>query len=72
MAVGIDEQLLSVLACPADDHGRLSPGTPADPEAPALTCADCGRVYPVQDGIPVLLLSEASGGPEEPAPGGAS
>jgi uncharacterized protein YbaR (Trm112 family) len=64
MAVELDPVLLEVLACPAPDHAPLRLGTPDDPDADALTCSSCGRVYPVRDGIPVLLLDEASGGPE--------
>lgn len=60
MAVTLDEQLLEILACPAPDHARLTPGSPDDPAADALTCTSCGRVYPVRDGIPVLLLDEAT------------
>ena len=59
MAVELDPQLLDILACPSDDHAPLRPGTPADLEAEALTCTECGRVFPVVDGIPVLLLDEA-------------
>ncbi|AHI01264.1 Trm112 family protein [Kutzneria viridogrisea] len=59
MAVQLDPQLLEILRCPAPDRGTLSPGTPGDPEAEVLTCAECGRGYPVRDGIPVLLLDEA-------------
>ncbi len=53
-----------MLACPAPDHAPLSVGAPDDAEADALTCTECGRVYPVRDGIPVLLLDEATGGPD--------
>jgi uncharacterized protein YbaR (Trm112 family) len=59
MAVELDPQLLEILACPSDDHAPLRPGTPADPDADALTCTECGRQFPVNDGIPVLLLDEA-------------
>ncbi len=61
MAVVLDPVLAEVLACPAPDHGSLRVGTPEDPDADALTCESCGRVYPVEDGIPVLLLDEAVG-----------
>jgi uncharacterized protein len=67
--LGLDPDLLTMLACPASDHGALSVGTPDDPDASVLTCAVCGRRYPVTDGIPVLLLSEASGGPAPAAAG---
>ena len=63
MAVELDPILLEVLACPAPDHAPLRVGAPDDAEADALTCTECGRVYPVRDGIPVLLLDEATGGP---------
>ncbi|MBV9058425.1 MAG: Trm112 family protein [Pseudonocardiales bacterium] len=59
MVVGLDPQLMEILACPCPQHGKLSSGTAANPEADALTCATCGRSFPVVDGIPVLLLTEA-------------
>ncbi|MET8848220.1 Trm112 family protein [Amycolatopsis sp. NPDC004625] len=60
MAITLDAQLLEILACPSPDHAPLRAGAPDDPEADALTCTECGRVYPVRDGIPVLLLDEAT------------
>jgi uncharacterized protein len=63
--LGLDPILLEILACPAPDHGELRPGTPDDADASALTCQSCGRRFPVTDGIPVLLLSEATGGPDD-------
>lgn len=62
MAVNIDARLLDVLACPAEDHAPLRAGSATDPDDDFLTCTACGRSYPVRDGIPVLLLSEARGG----------
>jgi uncharacterized protein len=69
MDLGLDPGLLDILACPAPDHGALRTGTPEDADAMALTCTSCDRRYPVADGIPVLLLSEATGGPESDARG---
>jgi uncharacterized protein YbaR (Trm112 family) len=66
MAVLLDAQLLEILACPAPDHAPLRPGAPGDPDADALTCTSCGRVFPVRDGIPVLLLDEAGQEVAEP------
>jgi len=60
MAVELDPRLLEILACPSPDHAPLTVGTPDDPAAEALTCTSCGRQYPVVDGIPVLLLDEAT------------
>lgn len=62
MPVQLDPVLLEVLACPAAHHAPLVLGRPGDPAADALTCTECGRVYPIRDGIPVLLLDEAIGG----------
>ena len=70
MALELDPQLLDILACPSDDHAPLRPGTASDPEADALTCTSCGREFPVRDGIPVLLLDEATI-PGEPRADGA-
>jgi uncharacterized protein len=60
VAVELDQQLLDILACPAPHHAPLLPGTPDDPHADALTCTACGRTFPITDGIPVLLLDEAT------------
>lgn len=60
MAVELDAQLLEILACPSEDHAALRVGTPENPNADVLTCTACGRQFPVRDGIPVLLLDEAT------------
>ena len=58
MAVVLDPWLSEILACPCAEHAPLRVGTPADPDADALTCTSCGLSFPVVDGIPVLLLDE--------------
>lgn len=67
MAFTVDKQLLEILACPAQDHAPLVKGTPTDPGADVLSCTECGRQYPIRDGIPVLLLDESHrpGGDED-------
>jgi uncharacterized protein YbaR (Trm112 family) len=57
VAIELDPQLLEILACPSDDHAPLRPGSVAGKDV--LTCTECGRRFPVVDGIPVLLLDEA-------------
>lgn len=59
MPLALDPILLEVLACPDTHHAPLRVGTEADPDAEVLTCTECGRRFPVLDGIPVLLLDEA-------------
>ncbi|GAA4540296.1 hypothetical protein GCM10023175_12730 [Pseudonocardia xishanensis] len=49
----LDPRLLEILACPAEDHAPLRE------TADGLVCSSCGRRYPIVDGIPVLLVSEA-------------
>lgn len=59
--MSIDETLLELLACPSDDHAPLEV---ADVDgAQALRCTSCRSVFPIADGIPVLLLDEATPGP---------
>ena len=53
--MNIDQQLLSIIVCPAC-HGELSPA-PGDVDE--LVCQGCGNAYPVRDDIPVLLVDEA-------------
>jgi len=55
----IDPTLAEILVCPAC-HSRLD----QDEEAKRLVCTGCGRRYPVQDGIPIMLVEEAEGGPD--------
>lgn len=51
----IDPELLKILACPACDS--RPPVELVDQE---LVCTECGRRYPIRDGIPVMLVAEAS------------
>jgi uncharacterized protein len=53
--VSLDTQLLEILACPDTHHAPLE----YDASAETLTCTECGRIFEVRDGIPVLLLDEA-------------
>ena len=57
--MALDPQLLDILACPDTHHAPLD----YDEQGQTLTCTECGRVFPIRDGIPVLLLDEATGGP---------
>ena len=52
----LDPQLMDILACPAEDHGPLR-GPRRRRGRPHLHV--CGRRYPVEDGIPVLLIEPA-------------
>lgn len=59
--MALDPQLVEILACPDTHHTPLT----YDAAAETLTCPECGRVFEVRDGIPVLLLDEARGPVEE-------
>ena len=50
------KQILDILVCPVPECRK--PLTLAADEN-SLTCAGCGRIYPVRDGIPILLVDEA-------------
>jgi uncharacterized protein YbaR (Trm112 family) len=56
--VSLDPQLLEILACPDTHHAPLIYDDPAQ----TLTCTECGRIFEIRDGIPVLLLDEAREG----------
>ncbi|TNM42739.1 Trm112 family protein [Nocardioides albidus] len=53
MSAAVSPELLAIIVCP-DCKGELTLS-----EVPDLTCGGCGLVYPVRDGIPVLLVDEA-------------
>ena len=55
----IDPKLLEILACPACK-------TEVKLEGDRLVCVQCGRRYPIRDGIPVMLIEEADNPPEKP------
>ena len=51
----VDPELLEILACPncKTKVDLVKGGT-------ALKCANCKRVFPIKDDIPVMLLDEAT------------
>ena len=58
----LDLRLLEVLACPSPDHAPLTVvGDPQDPQG--LLCTFCGSSFPIDGGIPVLLIDQATPGP---------
>jgi uncharacterized protein YbaR (Trm112 family) len=50
------ESGLGMVVCPVC-HGSVMAGQDGD----AVRCVKCGRIYPVVDGIPVLIAARASG-----------
>ncbi len=48
----IDEELKAILACPACKGDLLF-------EETRIICPACKKAYPIRDGIPVMLISEA-------------
>lgn len=48
----IDPKLLEILVCPVDK-------APVKLDGGYLVCEQCGRRYRIDDGIPVMLESEA-------------
>lgn len=52
----VSPDLLAIMQCP-QCAGELA----EQREPPALVCQKCGHVYPVTDGIPNMVVSEADG-----------
>jgi len=48
----IDKDLLAILACPACQGD-------VELKNEKIICIQCGRKYPIRDGIPVMLVDEA-------------
>jgi len=52
--MAISKELLEILVCPfCKGEVRLQPAETG------LKCVECRRVYPIRDGIPVMLIDEA-------------
>jgi len=54
----LDPRLLEILCCPADRDGAACHGE-LEERADGLRCRNCGLLYPIVDGIPVMLPEEA-------------
>jgi len=48
----IDEKLLEILACPACKSEVILKNN-------KIVCTKCRRVYPIKEGIPIMLIEEA-------------
>ncbi len=53
--MALDPILLEVLACPV-----CKTAVKLTPDKKGLKCAKCGRVYPIKDDIPIMLVDEAT------------
>ena len=54
--MSLDDELLALLRCPAC---RATFEAPGEGTVGELVCSECGRRYPVRNGVPVLLVDEA-------------
>lgn len=52
----VNAELLEILRCPA--CVKEKPGLLTLTRETWLVCQDCGRKYPIQDDIPVMLIDE--------------
>lgn len=52
----LPDDLLEILCCPKC-HGDLA----YDPEKNTLTCRSCGKVYRVENDIPILIIDDEPG-----------
>lgn len=51
------QELIDLLVCPKC-RSKLSP-LPSAEQPEGLCCTECQKVYPVREGIPVMLMEEA-------------
>jgi LSD1 subclass zinc finger protein len=58
----ITEEFVEMMLCPAC-RGPLK----LKPDASAIKCLSCRRVFPIKDDIPVMLVEQATIEDEEPA-----
>lgn len=51
----VKQELMEMLVCPVDKAELKELG-----DSSQLECTECGRKYPVKEGIPVMLIDEAA------------
>ena len=49
--IGVSPELLELLVCPVDKQDLRLEGS-------NLICTACGRTYPIEDGIPNMLVED--------------
>jgi uncharacterized protein YbaR (Trm112 family) len=49
----IDQRLVELLVCPVDKQ-------PVRVNGASLVCTACGRMFPIEDGIPNMLIDDES------------
>lgn len=52
---GISKDLLDILICPA-----CREALELKPDGSGLKCVACKRLYPIRDGVPIMLVSDAT------------
>jgi uncharacterized protein len=60
--VALDERLLEILVCPSC-HGQVE----HKERRHLIVCSGCGLQYPVRDGVPVMLVEEATRSRQRPS-----
>jgi len=53
--MAIDKELLEILACP-----RCKGAITLTERGDGIVCEECRLIYPIKDGIPVMLIDEAT------------
>ena len=53
--LGVAPWLLDLLRCPLPHHAKLD----AQAQISSLVCTECGNIYPVRDGLPIMLTDQA-------------
>ena len=59
----LSRELLEILACPKCKTSVVESG-----DTIRCTNKDCGLIYPLRDGIPIMLIEEAASPAQAPSP----
>ena len=60
--MAVSPELMEILLCPAC-KGKVE----LKDDGNALKCVECGRIYPVRDDIPVMIIEESYREGEQPS-----